>query len=60
MVKHTNAIIAVVVVVILIAAGVSVLEFYHPAKATSSVLTDTSQTAAPGELDPATGFFTYR
>ena len=58
MVKHINAIIAVVVVVILIAAGVSVLEFYHPAKTTSSVLTDTSQTAAPGELDPATGFFT--
>jgi ABC-type transport system substrate-binding protein len=56
MVKRNNAIIAIVVVVILIAAGVSVFEFYHPKS--TPVFTDTSQTAAPGELDPATGFFT--
>ncbi len=55
MAKNTKAIIAVVVVVILIAAGVTVFEFYHKSK---PVFTDTSQTAAPGELDPATGFFT--
>ncbi|MCL5888476.1 MAG: ABC transporter substrate-binding protein [Candidatus Thermoplasmatota archaeon] len=56
MTKNTKAILAVVVVVILVAAGVSVFEFYHPAS--KPVFTDTSQTAAPGELDPATGFFT--
>ena len=57
--RNAKIIIAVVVVIIIIAAGVSVALLYHPPKkAVTHVFTDTSQTAAPEELDPATGFFT--
>ena len=54
--KNTKIIVSVVVVIILIVAAVSVIELYHPAP--SHVFTDTSQTAAPDHLDPASGFFT--
>ena len=50
--KGLKIIIVVVVAVILISTAFLVL--YHPAHP----FTDTSQTAAPEELDPATGFFT--
>ncbi len=50
--KGLKIIIVVVVAIILVSTAFLVL--YHPAQA----FTDTSQTAAPEELDPATGFFT--
>ncbi len=50
--KGLKIIIVVVVAIILISTAFLVL--YHPTHA----FTDTSQTAAPEELDPATGFFT--
>jgi hypothetical protein len=55
--KNTKIIIAVVIVLILVGATVSVIELYHPA-AKKQVFTDVSQTSSPCELDPATGFFT--
>lgn len=54
--KNTKILVSVVVVIVLIVAAVSVIELYHPS--TSHVFTDTSQTAAPDHLDPASGFFT--
>ncbi len=50
--KNIKILIAVVIAVIVVATAFAVL--YHPPK----VFTDTSQTAAPEQLDPATGFFT--
>ena len=50
--KGLKIIIVIVVAIILISTAFLVL--YHPAHP----FTDTSQTAAPEELDPATGFFT--
>ena len=50
--KGLKIIIVVVVAIILVSTAFLVL--YHPTHA----FTDTSQTAAPEQLDPATGFFT--
>ncbi len=50
--KNLKIVIAVIVAVIIVGSAFAVL--YHPPK----VFTDTSQTAAPEQLDPATGFFT--
>ena len=50
--KGLKIVIVVVVAIILISTAFLVL--YHPTHA----FTDTSQTAAPEQLDPATGFFT--
>ena len=46
--------IAIAIVVVVVVVAVSFLALYHPPE----VFTDTSQTAAPEQLDPATGFFT--
>lgn len=51
--KNVKIVIAIVVAVIVVGTAFAVL--YHPAK---PVFTDVSQTAAPEQLDPATGFFT--
>ena len=51
--KGLKILIVVVVAVILVSTAFLVL--YHPPK---QAFTDTSQTAAPEQLDPATGFFT--
>ncbi|KQB35242.1 ABC transporter substrate-binding protein [Acidiplasma cupricumulans] len=46
--------IAIAIVVVVVVVAVSFLALYHPPE----VFTDTSQRAAPEQLDPATGFFT--
>ena len=45
--------VVIVVIVAIILIGTAFLVLYHP----TEQFTDTSQTAAPEELDPATGFF---
>ena len=46
--------VVIVVIVAIILIGTAFLVLYHP----TEQFTDTSQTAAPEQLDPATGFFT--
>lgn len=52
--KKTKIVVAIVIAAIIIVAGVSIALLSHSSK----VFTDTAQTAAPGSLDPASGFFT--
>ena len=52
--KKTKIFIAIIIAAIIVIAGVSIVLLDHK----SSVFTDTAQTAAPGSLDPASGFFT--
>ena len=46
--------VVIVVIVAIILIGTAFLVLYHP----KEQFTDTAQTAAPEQLDPATGFFT--
>ena len=52
--KNVKIVSSLVVVIILIVAGVSVFELYHPKK-NEIIFTDTSQTSPPDHLDPASG-----
>ena len=52
--KKTKIFIAIIIAAIIVIAGVSIVLLDHK----STVFTDTAQTAAPGSLDPASGFFT--
>ena len=49
-----NLKVVIVIIVAIILIGTAFLVLYHP----TEQFTDTSQTAAPESLDPATGFFT--
>lgn len=52
--KNSKILISIIVVIVLVAAAVSVIELYHPAP-TKHVFTDTAMTTTLDELDPATG-----
>lgn len=52
--KKIKIFVAIIIAAIIVIAGVAIVLLEHK----STVFTDTSQTTAPGSLDPASGFFT--